>query len=68
MKFNTGDKVRVVNDWIDIEAKKKRCQILSFQENFGETYAKLLWLGTDGAYLAEKYGTLFPLDELRLLP
>jgi len=64
MKVN--DKCRIVHDWLPAEAKKATVQVIGFQDNI-ERFAKVLWLGRNARDYQEKFGTLFPLRELRAI-
>ena len=63
--FGVGDTVRLVNDWLPAEAKAKRCKIEHFSKHDRVVFATVRWLGTSVKDYAEKFGTMFPLDELR---
>lgn len=60
-----GDTVRIVNDWLPAEAKAKRCKVERIIKYDRVMFAELRWLGSGVADYKEKYGALFPLDELR---
>lgn len=64
MKMNT--KCRIVNDWLPAEAKKATVQVVGFQDNV-EQFARVIWLGKNAKEYQDKFGTLFPLQELRIL-
>jgi hypothetical protein len=61
-KFASQQKVRVVNDWFPMEAKKLTATILTFQNNNGKMFARVQWSKLE---YADEFGVLFPLDELR---
>ena len=61
-----NDRCRIVNDWLPAEAKKATVQVIGFQRNL-ERFAKVLWLGRNAREYQEKFGTLFPLQELRAI-
>lgn len=63
--MSIGDKVRVINSWIDTDGKKLTATIDKFQVNGTIKYAKVRWLGRQAFEANVKYGNLFPLDELR---
>jgi uncharacterized protein YhbP (UPF0306 family) len=60
--FKSGDRVRIVNAWV-LESKAVAV-IQGFQFNAGIQFAKVKWLKNTNK-MAEEYGVLFPLDELR---
>lgn len=62
--FNVGETVKIIADWVPAEIKKKRVQILSFQNN-GKVFAKVLWKGSTTVNYDVLYGDLFSIDELK---
>lgn len=60
--FKTGDRVRIYNSWVD--DNKSVAVIQGFQINGGHKFAIVKWLKHTNK-MAEEYGVLFPLDELR---
>ena len=62
--FTVGETVKIVADWVPAEVKRKRVQILRFQDN-GGVFAKILWKGTTTTGYNALYGDLFSIDELK---
>ena len=62
--FVVGETVKIVADWVPAEVKRKRVQILKFQEN-GGVFAKILWKGSTTVNYDVLYGDLFSIDELK---
>ena len=60
-----GDKVKVVADWVDPEARNAIALVDNFQNNGTMKFVKIKWLGKNGRSLEETCGVLFPSDELR---
>lgn len=58
--FRQGDKVKIIADWIE---NKPTAIICGFQVNSGVRFARVKWMGKGS--LADEYGTLFTLDELK---
>ena len=58
--FNKGDKVKITADWI--EGNKPTAIVTGFQCNGGIRFAIVNWKSRK---LADEYGNLFTLDELR---
>jgi hypothetical protein len=56
-----GDKAYLSSDWLPPDVKAIGVVVKSFQTNDNRPYAVIKWarMGYD-----EKYGTIFPLDEL----
>ena len=50
--------------WLPAEVKRKRVQILGFQDN-GEVFAKILWKGNTTVNYDVLYGDLFSVEELK---
>ncbi len=68
MKAKKGDTCLVKADWLASADKAKRVRVDGLQNNasYG-VFAKCRWLGPDSKELAEKYGTLFSLSELKVV-
>ena len=66
-KFRVGTTVRVMNCWADSLVKQKRARVVGFQRNGFVIFAKVRWLGYTVGNFNEKYGVLFPIDELRMV-
>ena len=62
--FFVGETVKIVADWMPAEVKRKRVQILGFQDN-GEVFAKILWKGNTTVNYDVLYGDLFSVEELK---
>ena len=66
-KFKVGHTVRIMNCWADSVVKGKRARVTGFQRNGFVIFAKVRWLGYTVGNFNEKYGVLFPIDELRMV-
>lgn len=64
-QLEINDRCTVNVEWGDGSHRGKRVQIVSFQQNGSQTFARVRWLGNDSKTLAEQYGVLFNLKELR---
>ena len=62
--FFVGETVKIVADWMPAEVKRKRVQILGFQDN-GEVFVKILWKGSTTIGYDTLYGNLFSVEELK---
>ena len=58
IKLKEQDVCRVKVDWTDM-AKGKRVRIIGFQDNNGEQFARVLWLGKQAGSLEKVMGVLF---------
>ena len=68
--FTIGETVKIIADWLPTEVKRKRVQIIRFQDHStnGEPpfiFAKILWKGRTTVGYEALYGDLFSIDELK---
>ena len=57
-ELKLNDVCRVKIDWTGV-AKGKRARIIGFQDNNGEQFARVLWLGKQAGSLEKAVGVLF---------
>lgn len=66
MEFRVGDSVEIDVDWGSGLHKRKRCEIVYFQQHGRQKCARIDWISKRfGKKLAQEYGTLFTIEELR---
>ena len=63
--FQQGDKCTLRISWGDGSHRGKRVQIVGFQQNGREIFAKIIWCSVKARVLEKQYGNLFNLDELK---
>ena len=68
--FSLGETVKIIADWVPAEVKRKRVQIIRFQDHSanGEPpfiFCKILWKGSTTIGYDTLYGNLFSIEELK---
>lgn len=71
-QFKIGDRCRIKNDWLPIEAKAREVIITKLRDidsmkgtmAFKQKFAEVKWTGRNSTQFTENCGTMFPVDEL----